>query len=98
MATIIAAQLQQHIPKLTLVTFGSPRPGGRLFREQLRFPHYRYVHGDDVVPHLPMAAFGFRHTVDPIRLPVPNDSILKGIGDHDMDGYLAALYEHHGQT
>jgi len=57
-------------------------------------PHHRYVHGDDIVPHLPSNVFGFRHTGPAKVLPVPDDSPLRGIRDHDMDGYLIALEEH----
>jgi predicted alpha/beta-hydrolase family hydrolase len=90
-ATIIAAHLQDHLPWVDLVTFGSPRPGGRRFRQRLRVPHHRYVHGDDVVPHLPSAAFGFRHTAPARVLWIDDDSPLRGVADHAMDGYLHAL-------
>lgn len=86
-ATIIAAHLQdRHFP-VHLVTFGSPRPGGAKFRDRLRVPHHRFVHGMDVVPHMPLAAFGFRHVSPAIALPEDNDSILKGVADHDMGVY-----------
>jgi pimeloyl-ACP methyl ester carboxylesterase len=90
-ATIIAAHLQDHLPCIDLVTFGSPRPGGRRFRERLRVPHHRYVHGDDLVPHLPSPLMGFRHTSPPQLLPIEDDSLLRGVADHAMDGYLHAL-------
>ena len=86
-ATIIAAQLQDHHAPVHLVTFGSPRPGGQKFRERLRVPHHRFVHGMDVVPHMPLAAFGFRHVSPAIMLPEDNDSVLKGVADHDMSIY-----------
>lgn len=90
-ATVIAAQLQDHVPNLTLVTFGSPRPGGRRFRQRLKVPHHRFVHGDDVVPHLPASWLGFRHTTAPRPLAVLNDNALLGVADHAMDGYVNAL-------
>jgi len=65
-ATIIAAQLQDHHAPVHLVTF---------------------VHGMDVVPHMPLAAFGFRHVSPAIVLPEDNDSVLKGVADHDMSIY-----------
>jgi triacylglycerol lipase len=86
-ATIIASHLQVHHPALQLVTFGSPRPGGWRFKQRLRVPHQRFVHGLDLVPHMPLAAFGFRHTVSAIVLPEANDSVLKGVSDHDMSIY-----------
>ncbi|NCA23684.1 MAG: lipase family protein [Betaproteobacteria bacterium] len=97
-ATIIAAQLQDHIPSLELVTFGSPRPGGVRFRHRLRVPHTRYVHGHDVVPRLPSPLLGFRHTTPATVLPVIHDSALLGVVDHDMDGYRIALQERHATT
>ena len=86
-ATIIAAQLQDHHVPVHLVTFGSPRPGGAKFRERLRVPHHRFVHGMDLVPHMPLAALGFRHVSPAIVLPEDNDSVLKGVADHDMSIY-----------
>ena len=86
-ATIIASHLQAHQFPLHLVTFGSPRPGGAKFRKRLKVPHHRFVHGLDVVPHMPLALFGFRHVSPAIVLPEPNDSILHGVADHQMSIY-----------
>jgi pimeloyl-ACP methyl ester carboxylesterase len=86
-ATIIAAQLQDHLPLLRLITFGSPRPGGRRFRERLKVPHMRYVHGEDVVPHMPMALLGFRHAGPATELKEPHGWGLHGISDHSMTSY-----------
>ena len=90
-ATIIASHLQPSFPHLGLITFGSPRPGGRKFRDRLQVPHLRYVHGDDVVPHLPSSLFGFRHTAHPQVLPIPGDGLFNSISDHAMAGYITAL-------
>ena len=90
-ATIIASHLQPSFPHLGLITFGSPRPGGRKFRDRLQVSHLRYVHGDDIVPHLPSSLLGFRHTVPEQMLPIAGDTPLRGIADHDMDFYLNAL-------
>ena len=92
-ATIIASHLQPSFPHLGLITFGSPRPGGRRFRDRFQVPHLRYVHGDDIVPHLPSTLLGFRHTVHPQVLPIPGDSVFGGVADHEMTGYLNALLE-----
>jgi pimeloyl-ACP methyl ester carboxylesterase len=91
-ATIIAAELQDHLPNLELVTFGSPRPGGRRFRDRLRVPHTRYVHADDVVPRIPSPLMGFRHTTEPTWLGRFDwRLLLNGVIDHDMDTYLHLL-------
>ena len=90
-ATIIASHLQPSFPHLGLITFGSPRPGGRRFRDRFQVPHLRYVHGDDIVPHLPSNLLGFRHVVPAKELPIPGDGPLKSVSDHAMDGYITAL-------
>jgi pimeloyl-ACP methyl ester carboxylesterase len=87
-ATIMAAALQDQLPLLELVTFGSPRPGGAKFAKRLRVPHHRYVHEDDVVPHMPLWIAGFRHTAPAIQLqPWSPLHVLHGVADHDMNTY-----------
>jgi hypothetical protein len=87
-ATIMAAQLQDQLPLLELVTFGSPRPGGAKLAARLRVPHHRFVHADDVVPHMPLWAAGFRHTAPALQLePFSPVHVLNGIKDHDMNAY-----------
>ena len=90
-ATIIASHLQDYFTFLGLVTFGSPRPGGRKFRNRLRVPHHRFVHGADLVPHFPSTFLGFRHVTRPLVLPAPNDGLLNSIADHAMAGYINSL-------
>ena len=90
-ATIIASHLQENFPHLGLITFGSPRPGGRKFRQRIAVDHMRFVHGDDIVPHLPSNLLGFRHVVPAKELPIPGDGPLKSVSDHAMDGYITAL-------
>jgi triacylglycerol lipase len=93
-ATIMAAQLQDQLPLLQLVTFGSPRPGGRRFKQRLRVPHYRFVHANDVVPTMPMAACGFRHTCPATQLGARRWlRQLDGVHDHDMHIYRKLVNE-----
>jgi len=53
-----------------LYTFGSPRVGDVRFAElfaEADIPHYRFVHHDDVVPHVPIPLpplFGYEHVGD----------------------------------
>ena len=50
-------------PDALIVTFGAPRPGGRKLRRRLAArEHYRYRHGDDVVPLTPPWLAGYVHT------------------------------------
>ena len=87
-ATIIAAQLQEIYPEMVLVTFGSPRPGGRKFRERFKVQHWRYVHENDVVPALPPAMFGYRHTGPATRLGLWAAShLIEGAEDHSCEAY-----------
>jgi pimeloyl-ACP methyl ester carboxylesterase len=93
-ATIMAAQLQNEIPKLELVTFGSPRPGGRKLRKRLRVPHHRYRHASDIVPEMPLWIAGFRHTAPVIQLePSSPLHALRGVKDHDMGVYRRLIHE-----
>ena len=46
-------------------TFGSPRVATLAFDALVHAPHYRVVHDRDLVPGVPPAAPGFRHTGDP---------------------------------
>jgi hypothetical protein len=91
-ASIIAAMLQTHLPLLELITFGSPRPGGKRFAKRLTVPHHRYTHADDIVPHLPSSLLGFRHTAEPIQLePFKAMHLLRGVKDHDIACYRRIL-------
>ena len=92
-ATIMAAQLQDQLPLLELVTFGSPRPGGRKLRKRLRVPHHRYRHASDIVPEMPLWIAGFRHTAPVIQLePSSPLHALHGIKDHDMGVYRRLIH------
>ena len=73
---------------MALVTFGSPRPGGRKFRERFKVQHTRYVHENDVVPALPPAMFGYRHTGPATRLGIWAAShLIEGVEDHSCEAY-----------
>lgn len=67
-STILAVDLTQYYKQyniIGLVTFGSPRIGNDAFVELINsLPigyHYRVVHNDDVVPHLPPFKLGYNH-------------------------------------
>jgi len=78
-----------------LVTFGSPRPGGRSLRKRLApQTHYRYVHGSDVVPKTPPYATGYVHTHERIHLPDTDAKMFDGVEDHSMANYISALATH----
>ena len=91
-ATMLAERLRERFPDLILVTFGSPRPGGRRFRKRMAdVNHTRYVHGDDVVPKTPPFTFGYVHTHVAVELEDENDKIIDGVSDHNIGCYKEAL-------
>lgn len=94
-ATMLAERLEQRFPDPLLVTFGSPRPGGRAFRKRMQhIEHYRYVHGDDIVPKSPLWITGYVHTHPYIYLEDENDTFADGIEDHNIGDYKTALRKH----
>ena len=94
-ATMLAERLRERFPELLLVTFGSPRPGNRDFRRRMAdLPHYRYVHGDDVVPKSPPWINGYVHTHPEIYLEDADDTFADGVEDHNIGDYKTALIKH----
>lgn len=54
MATLASVRLAKAGYAIRAVyTYGSPRVGDRLFRKLYHLPNYRFVCGNDLVPHLP---------------------------------------------
>jgi pimeloyl-ACP methyl ester carboxylesterase len=97
-ATVLLDLLQNYYSNLALVTFGSPRPGGRMLRRRIQmYPHYRYTYGSDVVPMMPPAPTGYVHSHPPIILDGFQDGGWNPLHDHMMDGYLLALQAMFGQ-
>jgi len=92
-ATCLADILKERYPDLILVTFGSPRPGGTKLKKRMSdIKHYRYVHGDDIVPRTPPALLGgFVHTAPKIELEDEDDRLFDGVDDHMISHYVNAL-------
>ena len=64
MATIATSRLGERVK--ALYTFGSPRVGTRKFvKSFVSIPHYRFVNNNDIVPKVPFAIMGYRHTCTP---------------------------------
>ena len=64
MATIAASRLPDVCD--ALYTYGSPRAGTRKFVKSFNhIPHYRHVNNNDIVPKVPFAFLGYRHTTSP---------------------------------
>jgi triacylglycerol lipase len=54
MATLASVRLAHEGYKVRAVyTYGSPRPGDRVFHDSYCLPNYRFVNNNDLVPHLP---------------------------------------------
>ena len=91
-ATCLAYLLRERHPDALLVTFGSPRPGGRKLRKHLATrEHYRYRHGDDVVPLTPPWLAGYVHTAHKINLDAPKRFLWRGVSDHSITAYKEQL-------
>lgn len=64
MATIATSRLSDKVD--ALFTYGSPRAGTKKFVKSFaHIPHYRHVNNNDIVPKVPFAFLGYRHTCAP---------------------------------
>ena len=59
MATLCASRLEERNP--ILYTYGSPRVGGREWRDGCDVEHHRFRNNNDVVPVVPLWLMGYRH-------------------------------------
>jgi len=81
-----------NIQDIVVITFGSPRPGGRGLRERMKtLKHLRFVHGDDIVPASPPYFCGYVHTHPKIQLKDLDPTLLDYVKDHDMTAYYKSL-------
>ena len=81
---------------VALVTAGSPRSGGRRLKRRIKdLEHYRFVHGDDIVPKTPPWLAGFVHTHPVIKLKDEHDTRFDGVADHNMGDYYDAAVKHY---
>ena len=96
-ATLIADLLwESGNTNIALVTAGSPRPGGRRLRRRVKdLEHYRFVHGNDIVPTTPPWLAGYVHTHSVIKLEDANDTRFDGVADHNMGDYYDAAVKHY---
>ena len=96
-ATLIADLLWESGNKnIALVTAGSPRPGGRRLKRRIKdLEHYRFVHGNDIVPTTPPWLAGYVHTHPVIKLEDANDTRFDGVADHNMGDYYDAAVKHY---
>jgi hypothetical protein len=99
MATLASLDIQYNSPdsEIGVVTFGSPRVGNYAFRRSFnhRVPNYlRYVFGNDTVPYIPPAFFGFSH-VGQLKKIGPKRHWWKfwKISDHMIPMYMSASSE-----
>ncbi len=97
-ATLIADLLWESGNKnISLVTAGSPRPGGRRLRRRLKdLEHLRFVHGDDIVPGTPPWLAGYVHTHPRIYLPDAVETRFDGVADHNIGDYYDAAVKYYG--
>ena len=96
-ATLIADLLwESGNTNIALVTAGSPRPGGRRLKRRMKgVEHYRFVHGNDIVPTTPPWIAGYVHTHPVIKLKDENDTRFDGVSDHNMGSYYDAAVKYY---
>ena len=58
-ATVCASRLEKDVEEL--YTYGSPRVGGDIFRDNLLVDHCRVVNNNDMVAKVPFWFMGYRH-------------------------------------
>lgn len=96
-AVVLLDLLQNYYKNIAVVTFGAPRPGGRMLRKRLSAQvHYRFVYGSDIVPFTPPVAHGYVHTHPSIILSDLESKAFDFVDDHFMDRYMRALQMHLG--
>ena len=95
-ATLLADLMLPHNDNIAIVTAGSPRPGGRRLKRRLKdVEHYRFVHGNDIVPKTPPLLAGFVHTHPVVKLEDANDTRFDGVADHNMGDYYDAAVKYY---
>ena len=57
--------------------------------------HYRFVHGNDIVPTTPPWLAGYVHTHPVNKLEDANESRFDGVADHNMGDYYDAAVKHY---
>jgi|TARA_B100001964_G_C13965833_1_gene479723 predicted lipase len=98
-ATLIADLLwESGNENIALVTAGSPKPGGRKLRKRIKdLEHFRFVHGNDIVPGTPPWFAGFVHTHPRIYLPDEVETRFDGVADHNIGDYYDAAVKHYSE-
>ena len=91
-AVVLLDLLQNYYSDLVVVTFGAPKPGGRMLRNRLsKWSHYRFIYGTDIVPRVPPYANGYVHAHTAIYLGDLEEGASDMVGDHKMNRYIVAL-------
>ena len=57
--------------------------------------HYRFVHGNDIVPNTPPWLAGFVHTHPRTYLPDAVETRFDGVADHNMGDYYEAAVKYY---
>jgi hypothetical protein len=103
LATLCARHLAKNrrLP-CSCISFGAPAQGLAKYRDEfdlLPINHSRVVHGYDIVPTMPPAAFGFRHCGRLLHLAAPAWHRLPWmrVRDHFYSSYTRALINYSNQ-
>lgn len=84
---------------IKLVTFGSPRVGDSVFVNSMNINCSRFVNKNDIVPHLPLSIYGYKHIPTKIHIPLDNTDLHAScfklntwsLDDHGIDQYFFSL-------
>jgi triacylglycerol lipase len=79
-ATVFGSMVEASREVDDIYTFGMPRPGKQEFASgfDLQDRTFRFVHGDDIVPTVAPAGWGFRHVGKYIKYPAGDKFSVNG--------------------
>lgn len=95
LATAFYNYLKKNIKnEIQLITFGSPRVGDSVFVKSTIST--RIVNKNDIIPHLPLSIFGYRHIQTEKKIPEINTQLFRELNwwsmeDHGIDKYFESL-------
>lgn len=109
--TLVAQELKDRFPVVRVITFGAPRVGDETFAAgydlMLKEVTSRWVDARDVVPRVPFAGMGFKHTgheiflpsaggveLDPTEWELLHDDVVGAVEDVKA-GKIELLADHH---
>ncbi|MDR2514271.1 MAG: lipase family protein [Christensenellaceae bacterium] len=96
LAVLCAVDLEYNFPNrdLEVFLFGCPRVGNRAFQESYDrrvFKTLRIENGNDIVTHVPLALWGYRHVGSKLHVGKPRLPFILSVKAHHPNAYYAAI-------